>query len=126
MPRRGDRRLITIANVMLSSGEKLVPVDDEGYLVDPGDWNEAIAETLASQEGIALSDAHWVVIRFMRQYYDARQIAPDVRHVMKHLAEYGGGLSKDRNELFQLFPYGYVKQACKLAGMRRPRAWSTG
>jgi tRNA 2-thiouridine synthesizing protein E len=45
---------------------------------------------------------------------------------MKHLAEYRGPRQADRNDLFRLFPYGYVKQACKIAGMRRPRAWSTG
>jgi dissimilatory sulfite reductase related protein len=45
---------------------------------------------------------------------------------MKHLAEYRGPDQADRNDLFRLFPYGYVKQACKIAGMRRPRAWSTG
>ena len=43
---------------------------------------------------------------------------------MKHLAEVKGG--GERNDLFVLFPYGYVKQACKIAGMRKPRAWSTG
>ncbi|HEX7454933.1 MAG TPA: TusE/DsrC/DsvC family sulfur relay protein, partial [Gallionella sp.] len=46
------------------------------------------------------------------------------RHVMKHLAEQLGTAS--RNAIFELFPYGYVKQACKIAGMKRPRAWSTG
>jgi tRNA 2-thiouridine synthesizing protein E len=45
---------------------------------------------------------------------------------MKHLAEVKGAASQGRNDLFVLFPYGYVKQACKIAGMRRPRAWSTG
>ena len=45
---------------------------------------------------------------------------------MKHLAEVKGAASQERNDLFMLFPYGYVKQACKIAGMRRPRAWSTG
>jgi tRNA 2-thiouridine synthesizing protein E len=35
-------------------------------------------------------------------------------------------LEVEGNALFVLFPYGYVKQACKIAGMRRPRAWSTG
>jgi tRNA 2-thiouridine synthesizing protein E len=45
---------------------------------------------------------------------------------MKHLAEYKGMGKAGRNDLFVLFPYGYVKQACKIAGMRRPRAWSTG
>lgn len=99
-------------------------LDDEGYLVDPADWNETLAEELARSERIALTDAHWAVIRFMRRYYEEHHIAPDARHVMKHLAEYRG--AGDRNDLFRLFPYGYVKQACKIAGMRRPRAWSTG
>jgi tRNA 2-thiouridine synthesizing protein E len=101
-------------------------LDEEGYLVDPGDWNEGLAGELAHRERIALTDAHWAVIRFMRRYYDEHHIAPDARHVMKHLAEYRGAERADRNDLFRLFPHGYVKQACKIAGMRRPRAWSTG
>lgn len=100
--------------------------DEEGYLVDPADWSESVADALARKEGIELTDAHWTVIRFIRQYYEAQQIAPDARHVMKHLAEYRGPQGAERNDLFKLFPYGYVKQACKIAGMRRPRAWSTG
>jgi tRNA 2-thiouridine synthesizing protein E len=101
-------------------------LDEEGYLVDPADWNEGVAEELAKRERIALGDAHWTVIGFMRRYYEEHHIAPDARHVMKHLAEYRGPQHADRNDLFRLFPYGYVKQACKIAGMRRPRAWSTG
>lgn len=100
-----------------------VPVDDEGYLTDPDDWNEEVARELARREGIALTDEHWDVIRFMRELFNQRHIAPDARFVLKHLAETRGA---DRNELFRLFPYGYVKQACKIAGMRKPRAWSTG
>jgi tRNA 2-thiouridine synthesizing protein E len=100
------------------------PTDEEGYLVDPAEWNEGIAAILAQREGIDLSDTHWNVIRFMREYLDEHQVAPDARFVMKHLAASHGPAS--RNMLFELFPYGYVKQACKIAGMRRPRAWSTG
>lgn len=97
--------------------------DDEGYLVDPGDWDETVAVELARREGIELTDDHWRAVRFMRSYLDDHQIAPDARHVMKHLTEETGA---GRNRLFELFPYGYVQQACKIAGMRRPRAWSTG
>ena len=101
-------------------------VDFEGYLVDPAQWNEQVAEELARRERIDLSEEHWAVIRFMREYYERRQIAPDARHVMKHLAEVKGAGKAGRNDLFVLFPYGYVKQACRIAGMRKPRAWSTG
>jgi tRNA 2-thiouridine synthesizing protein E len=100
--------------------------DFEGYLVDPAQWSERVADELARQEGIVLSDEHWVVIRFMREYYEQHQVAPDARHVMKRLAAHKGAGKAGRNDLFVLFPYGYVKQACKIAGMRKPRAWSTG
>lgn len=105
---------------------KVAPTDDQGYLVDPADWNEQVAEEFARQEGIVLSEEHWVVIRFVRAYYERHQIAADARHVIRHLAEHLGPRSTGRNDLFRLFPYGYVKQACRIAGMRKPRAWSTG
>jgi len=98
-------------------------IDDEGYLVDPALWTKEFAENVANNENITLSDDHWTVIHFMRDYYADRQIAPDVRHVIKHLKNTTGA---GRNRIFELFPYGYVKQACKMAGMKRPRAWSTG
>ena len=107
-------------------GGKAISTDDEGYLIDPADWNDDVAKERARQEHIVLSDEHWAVIRFMREYYERRQITPDARHVIKFLAGYKGGSSEGRNDLFRLFPYGYVKQACMIAGMRRPRSWSTG
>jgi len=112
--------------MLLEVAGKALRVDDEGYLVDPADWNEQVAEAMAREERIALSDEHWAVIRFMRAYYEQHHIAPDARHVMKHLAVYKGPGKAGRNDLFVLFPYGYVKQACRISGMRRPRAWSTG
>ena len=103
---------------------QLPRTDDEGYLVEPQAWSEELAEVLARQENILLTEDHWDVIRFMRGYYGDRQIAPDARYVIWHLTDRLGPAA--RNKLFELFPYGYVKQACKIAGMKRPRGWSTG
>ena len=105
-------------------GRKLA-TDQEGYLVEPAEWNEHVARALAANENIELSDEHWAVIHFMRGYYQQHQVAADVRFVIRHLKD---DLGKDdaRSLVFRLFPYGYVKQACKIAGMKRPRAWSTG
>lgn len=102
-------------------------VDAEGYLVDPTEWDEAVARELARGENIELDEDYWQVLRFMRNYWDEHHIAPDVRHVVSHLAK-DLGLEKKvaKERLFKLFPYGYVQQACKLAGMQKPRAWSTG
>ena len=98
--------------------------DAEGYLVEPQDWNPTLAEELARQENIPLGEDHWDVIHFMREYYDEHQVIPDARFVIKHLLTRLGTAA--RNRLFELFPYGYVKQACRIAGMKRPRGWSTG
>jgi tRNA 2-thiouridine synthesizing protein E len=98
--------------------------DDEGYLVDPATWTEAFAEQVAAEEGVTLTGEHWRVIRFMREWRDEHGVSPDARHVMKLI----GGDDRDRGRvrMFELFPLGYVKQACRIAGMKRPRAWSTG
>lgn len=103
---------------------RMPDLDVEGYLVEPQDWSEALAEVFALQEKISLTEDHWDVIRFMREYYEEHQVAADARYVIKHLSDRLGPGS--RNKLFELFPYGYVKQACKIAGMKRPRGWSTG
>jgi tRNA 2-thiouridine synthesizing protein E len=101
-------------------------LDNEGYLIDPADWSEEAAEALARAEGIALTEEHWAVLRFMRRYYDEHAIPADARFAIRFLAEERGHGANARKRLFELFPYGYVKQACRIAGMRRPRIWSTG
>ncbi len=103
-----------------------IDLDDEGYLVDPEDWDEETARALAASEDIELTEDHWKVFEFMRDYYTRSGIAADARFVIKFVAEDLGKGADARSYLFTLFPYGYVKQACKLAGMRRPRAWSSG
>jgi tRNA 2-thiouridine synthesizing protein E len=103
-----------------------VATDEEGYLVEPAAWDEATAQQLAGQERVTLSEEHWQVLGFMRRFYDEHRIAPDARFVIRFLAGELGYGRKAQNHLFQLFPYGYVQQACKIAGMKRPRAWSTG
>jgi len=101
--------------------------DNEGYLVNPEDWDETVAQQLAAEERIALNDDYWPVLNYIRTYWSEHRIIPDVRHVFTWLADARGIDKKSAKEqLFRLFPYGYVKQACKIAGMQRPRAWSTG
>ena len=101
--------------------------DAEGYLVNPEDWSKSIARELAAEEDIEIDDDYWVAIDFMRAYFNEHNIAPDIRHLMAHLAAIYQCDKKDaKKRIFELFPYGYVKQACKIAGMKRPRAWSTG
>lgn len=101
--------------------------DNEGYIVDPEDWSKDIARQLAAEENLELTQDYWQILDFMREYWLDHKVAPDVRHVISYLTKNQGFDKKvAKQHLFNLFPYGYVKQACKIAGMQRPRAWSTG
>ena len=96
-------------------------------MFNPDDWDIAIANELAREERIELNDTYWLILNFMREYYGEHNIAPDVRHLISHLAIVNKcSKTEAKKIIFNLFPYGYVKQACKIAGMKRPRAWSTG
>jgi len=98
------------------------PTGDEGYLLDPNDWTVAIAEQFAADEDIDLTDEHWAVIRFVRDWYTEHGVAPSGRDMTAFMKAQGAS----RNRVFELFPYGYVQQTCKIAGMIKPRSWSTG
>lgn len=116
----------TIRQITLADGKR-VAVDEAGYLTDPRDWSRDFAIRAAADEGLTLNDDYWDVIGFMRDWYDEHRVAVDARLVMKYLGEKdGSGKAGGRRKLFEMFPYGYVRQACKIAGMKQPRAWSTG
>lgn len=100
--------------------------DDQGFLMDPDAWDYTVAEKLAQKDGVQLGDEHRKVIDFIRQHYHQHRVAVDARFVIKYLAEELGYGKAARQRLYQLFPYGYMQQVCKIAGMRLPRGWSTG
>ena len=94
--------------------------DEEGYLIDLSAWNEQLADLIAKDEEIDMTDEHWEVVNFLREYYDEYQIAPAVRVLTKAI---GKKLGKDKGNskyLYELFPYGPAKQACKIGGLPKP------
>jgi len=114
-----------LTEITLPDGK--VTVDEYGYITDPFLWSRAFAEHTARAEGITLTDRHFEVIDFIRAERDEHGVTPDQRFVLRRLG-HGSGLTKAqaKDALYALFPQGYVKQACKIAGMKQPRAWSTG
>ncbi|MCB1504981.1 MAG: TusE/DsrC/DsvC family sulfur relay protein [Hyphomicrobiaceae bacterium] len=111
----------------LNVAGRLIHLDEHGFLVDPEEWDADVARTLALQQGIELTEDHWDVIAFMREFLTEHGVAADARFVMRFLDERATAQGKSGRELlFELFPYGYVGQACRISGMRQPRAWSTG
>ncbi len=89
-------------------------VDEDGFLQEPEKWNEAAAAALAQKEGVgALTDEHWKVINYLRNYYLENGIAPMVRKLTK---ETGVNLK----QIYELFPQGPANSACKWAGLPKP------
>jgi len=90
-----------------------VHVNDEGFLTDPGEWTEDLADVLAAQIGITLSDEHWKAIRFLRQDFEQQGETPTLRRVSSQ-----GGLPV--KTLFTLFPQKPSKKMAYVAGLPKP------
>lgn len=101
-------------------GGKNIELDEEGYLTNLADWNEDVAKVLAEQDNLDLTDNHWEVITFLREYYDEYQIAPAVRVLTKAIGKKLGKEKGNSKYLYELFPYGPAKQACRFAGLPKP------
>jgi len=97
-----------------------IETDEEGYLVNLSDWSEDVAKEIAKAENVDMTDNHWEVVNFLRQYYDEYQIAPAVRVLTKAIGKQLGEEKGNSKYLYELFPYGPAKQACKIAGLPKP------
>lgn len=94
--------------------------DEEGYLINLSEWNEDAAKYLAEQEKVDMTESHWEVVNFLREYYNDYQIAPAIRVLTKAVGKKLGPEKGNNKYLYELFPYGPAKQACKIAGLPKP------
>ncbi|HBT95982.1 MAG TPA: sulfurtransferase TusE [Coriobacteriia bacterium] len=98
----------------LQVGSVTVSLDEDGFLEDAADWNEEIAAALAVTEDVPeLTDEHWAVVNYLREYFAEFQVAPMVRKLLKDTG-------KSQAEIYELFPSGPAKGACKIAGLPKP------
>jgi TusE/DsrC/DsvC family sulfur relay protein len=101
--------------ITMTIADTPVDTDAEGFLTDPGQWNEEIAEEIAHLSGIPeLTERHWLVVRFMRERYLTTGTAPTIRSLGK---ESGVPIK----ELYELFPKGPAKLAARIGGIPKPR-----
>ncbi|MDH3304579.1 MAG: TusE/DsrC/DsvC family sulfur relay protein [Gammaproteobacteria bacterium] len=97
-----------------------VETDEEGYITDISLWSRELAIQIAAEEDIEMDDDHWEVVNFLRNYYEEYQIAPAVRVLTKAIKKTLGADKGNSKYLYELFPYGPAKQACKIAGLPKP------
>ena len=83
-------------------------------MYDSAQWTEEVAKGLSTTEGIEnLTEEHWKVIHFLRDYFLKFKVAPPIRMLCKQT---GFRLKY----IYQLFPTGPARGACKLAGLPKP------
>ena len=98
----------------------LPETNELGFLIRATDWNEQVGEYLADLNDIILTDAHWEIINFIRQYYLQYKHLPNARVFAKAVAKVLGEDKANSRYLLRLFPEGPLKYACKLAGLPKP------
>ena len=97
-----------------------IDTTDQGFLLDMNLWNDLVAERLASLEGIDLTDAHWEILIYIRQFYLEYKYLPNARVFSKAIKKKLGAEKAGSRYLLKLFPAGPLKYACKIAGLPKP------
>jgi tRNA 2-thiouridine synthesizing protein E len=105
---------------MINVNGKDIETDAQGYLANLDDWSEDVANYLSGEDQLPLQERHWQVINWIRDYYAETGTAPNLRLITKLLPNDLGEEYGDKKYLFDLFPYGPAKQACRYAGMPKP------
>ena len=99
---------------------KSLETDEEGYLANMSEWQPEVANVMAEIDDCNLSENHWEVINFLREYYHEYQIAPAIRILTKAIGRKLGKEKGNSKYLYELFPEGPAKQACRYAGLPKP------
>ncbi len=105
---------------VIKVGNAELKLDNNGYLASMDDWSPEVATSFAEIEMLELTEQHWKVIQFVRDFYQRYDTSPAIRILVKALKEtYGDEIGNSRY-LQRLFPNGPAKIACKLAGLPKP------
>lgn len=117
----GDAYRETASRELIVNGRS-IQVDSEGYLIDLDDWSEGFARAQAAEEELELTDEHWQVINFIREYHNEHRVQPQVRVMISHFTQKWGAEKGSNLYLHELFPRGGPqKQGNRLAGIRRTK-----
>ncbi len=105
---------------MLQIDGRTIATDNDGYLENFDDWNEAIAPVIAARENIALTAAHWEIVFALRDFYCEFEQSPAMRPLVKYIGQRCGADKGNSIYLLKLFPGSPAKIAAKIAGLPRP------
>ena len=110
---------MTTCELQLDDG-RVLPVDDRGYLLDFTAWSPAVTRAMAAADGIELTDDPWAVLALFREYFEAFEIEPPMRALVKRTRERLGEEKGSSRYLYRLFPDGPGTQGVRYAGLPKP------
>lgn len=95
-------------------GDRVLEIDEDGFIQNPDQWDEEVAAALGKTEGVDdLTEEHWKLVNYLREYYLEYGVAPMIRKLCK-------ATGFKLNKVYELFPSGPAKGACKVAGLPKP------
>lgn len=120
LERKNVAQSVLGCEVMKVSDIDALPLDAKGYLLESELWSPAFAEVMAARDDLTLTPTHWDVIDFLRAYHERYALAPPMRLLVKELGRQFGPDKASSRYLYQLFPDGPARQACRYAGLPKP------
>lgn len=101
-----------------------IPIDEEGFLLNPKDWTEDVSEVIAKNEGLELKEEHKGMVDYFREYWDENEAHPTMHMLVKDM---GAGIGKTFHDhravaeyMYKIFPSEPIAELCKLAGLPKP------
>ena len=92
---------------------RVFEVDGDGFLAQPEVWNDEVANLIAKHDGIEMNEKHWAIVNVIRKNWEEKGMAPMIRVICQ---ETGVRL----REIYELFPLGPARGACRVAGLPKP------
>lgn len=115
----GDTFVPPTATATLEINGRYIETDVKGYLLDVSDWDSDVTIQMANDDGLVLTDDHWILIDFLHRFYREYQIAPELPVLSRCLCRDQKDCRWNRKFIHQLFPMG-AKAACRYAGLPEP------
>ena len=103
---------------------KNITLSEAGWLDDLTTWDEDVALRIAANENVEMTDEHWDVIREAREFFEEFRHVAEPRTFSKIMKKKYGADRSSQKYIYDLFPYGLIKSANKIAGLPRPKGCS--
>lgn len=101
-----------------------IPIDEEGFLLNPSDWTEEVSKIIAKNEGLEMKDEHTGLVDYFREYWDENKTHPTMHILVKNIGTCIGKTFHDHRAvaeyMYKIFPGEPIAELCKLAGLPKP------